>query len=871
MAINSLNSSGNLVDADGKAAYAREVIPMRIQDEMRVSYTRYAMSVIVGRALPDVRDGLKPVHRRILYAMYDQNMTPDRRREKCASAVGEVLKKYHPHGDQSVYDALVRMAQDFSMRYRLVDGQGNFGSVDGDAAAAYRYTEARLAPLSMELMRDIESETVDFGPNFSETTTEPTVFPSVYPNLLVNGSSGIAVGMATNIPPHNLGEVCDAVGVLIDNPDASIADLMAVCPAPDFPTAGLILGTKGANAAYHTGRGSVIMQARATIEPFDNGRSAIIITELPYQVNKATLIENIAMLAREKRIEGISELRDESDRQGMRIVMEIKRDANPNVVLNFLYKHTALRTSFGMNMLAIVDGSPKVLTIKSILEAFVRHREDVITRRSKFQLRKAEARAHILEGLRAILASIDEVIALIRSSTSREDARNRLINEGVPAYVDGVLASDGRMVTLSEIQANAVLDMRLGQLTQLDRMKIDDEYADLMKEIERLRGILESTQKVRGIIKADMVRIKKEYGDPRRTQIIQREAQELKPEDLIAEEDVVVTITRDGYIKKLPKDTYNVQGRGGRGKVGLNKKEEDMIEHLFVCSTHHTLLIFTNRGKVYQLRAFEIPTASRQAKGTPIINLLQVEQGEYVTAALNIAEFSDNRFLFMVTQGGTVKKTALSAYATKLQKGIIAINLEGSDELRFVFQTDGKKEIILASRQGMSVRFNEDKVRAVGRNSIGVTGMRFKTDGDYIVGAVAADEDTQMLTVSEKGLGKRSQIHDYRLSNRGGTGVITLKVTEKTGELISLQSVRDDEELLIITKGGIVIRQRIDTIRETGRTAQGVKLINLDNDDSVAAVAKILQEPEGDEIEAGGADGEQLELSEDAEAETVEA
>jgi DNA gyrase subunit A len=871
MAINSLNGQGNLVDADGNQAFAREVIPMRIQDEMRVSYTRYAMSVIVGRALPDVRDGLKPVHRRILYAMYDQNMTPDRRREKCASAVGEVLKKYHPHGDQSVYDALVRMAQDFSMRYRLVDGQGNFGSVDGDAAAAYRYTEARLAPLAMELMRDIESETVDFGPNFSETTTEPTVFPSVYPNLLVNGSAGIAVGMATNIPPHNLGEVCDAVGVLIDNPDASISDLMAVCPAPDFPTAGLILGTKGATSAYHTGRGSVIMQARATIEPFDNGRSAIIITELPYQVNKATLIENIAMLAREKRIEGISELRDESDRQGMRIVMEIKRDANPNVVLNFLYKHTALRTSFGINMLAIVDGQPKVLTLKSVLEAFVRHREDVITRRSKFQLRKAEARAHILEGLRAILASIDDVIALIRSSQSREDARNRLMNEGVPGYADG--RKTGEQVVLSEIQSNAVLDMRLGQLTQLDRMKIDDEYADLMKEIERLRGILESPQKVRGIIKADMARIKKEYGDPRRTQIFAREAQELKPEDLIAEEDVVVTITRDGYIKKLPKDTYNVQGRGGRGKVGLNKKEEDMIEHLFVCSTHHTLLIFTNRGKVYQLRAFEIPTASRQAKGTPIVNLLQVERGEYVTAALNIADFSDSRFLFMVTRDGTVKKTPLSAYATKLQKGIIAINLEGADELRFVFQTDGKKEIILASRQGMSVRFNEDKVRPLSRNSIGVTGMRFKSEnpGDYIVGAVAADADTKMLTVSEKGIGKRSQIDDYRLSNRGGTGVITLKVNDNTGELVSLQSVRDDEELLIITKNGIVIRQKIDNIRSIKRTSQGVKLINLDDDDSVAAVAKILQEPEGDEEQASAelAEGD-VAQSEEVE-ETVEA
>ena len=1401
MAINSINPQGNLVDGDGKPAYAREVIPMRIQDEMRVSYTRYAMSVIVGRALPDVRDGLKPVHRRILYAMYDQNMTPDRRREKCASAVGEVLKKYHPHGDQSVYDALVRMAQDFSMRYRLVDGQGNFGcftgdtrvllldgttptfeelaarpkdeifpvysvngegeiavgegrfsrvtrkdaplvelvfddgstvrctpdhkfllrdgswkeaatltvddslmaghfdtakinaktsdylrvrqpktgqwqfvhrlsdefnsakglarefdgafvrhhkngnrfdnspsniermdwlehfhlhaaqmkglwtsdefrtaqragvaayyndnpqarqirrermsaqnksvlfraqsgprvgaslrarfqndpqlaleisarmkklwadadyrakmseallgvekapmspdvaarvkriiaqksramwakdakraqitqaivaalsseavrerlselsrarwqapqyrakfapdhhaqmaralwakpqtrelhrdkiarqwndeafraahregrrkgwarrqdenpdvmrelaakssaslqlkwrepdyksrvmrtkiagfaaklvalhgagalspelydesrdanwipnaakavayfgsfealsqaaqthnhrvvfvqhlnetcdvyditvdehhnfmlangcvvhnSVDGDAAAAYRYTEARLAPLAMELMRDIESETVDFGPNFSETTTEPTVFPSVYPNLLVNGSAGIAVGMATNIPPHNLGEVCDAVGVLIDNPEASISDLMAVCPAPDFPTAGLILGTKGATSAYHTGRGSVIMQARATIEPFDNGRSAIIITELPYQVNKATLIENIAALARDKRIEGISELRDESDRQGMRIVMEIKRDANPNVVLNFLYKHTALRTSFGINMLAIVDGQPKVLTLKTVLEAFVRHREDVITRRSKFQLRKAEARGHILEGLRAILASIDDVIALIRSSASREDARNRLMNEGVPAYADG--RKTGEQVVLSEIQSNAVLDMRLGQLTQLDRMKIDDEYADLMKEIERLRGILESPQKVRGIIKADMVRIKKEYGDPRRTQIFAREAQELKPEDLIAEEDVVVTITRDGYIKKLPKDTYNVQGRGGRGKVGLNKKEEDMIEHLFVCSTHHTLLIFTNRGKVYQLRAFEIPTASRQAKGTPIVNLLQVERGEYVTAALNIAEFSDDRYLFMVTRDGTVKKTAMSAYATKLQKGIIAINLEGSDELRFVFQTDGKKEIILASRQGMSVRFNEfpiegangalkGGVKATGRNTSGVYGMRFKSENDYIVGAVAADEETVMLTVSEKGLGKRTKIEDYRLTGRGGTGVITLKVNDKTGELVSLQSVKDDEELLIITKNGIVIRQRIEAIRETGRVAQGVKLINLDDDDSVAAVAKILQEPEGDEAQASDGSPEGEEVGEVGEVEeTVEA
>ncbi len=827
-------------------AFARQVIQMRIEDEMRVSYTRYAMSVIVGRALPDARDGLKPVHRRILYAMYDQNMLPDRRREKCASAVGEVLKKYHPHGDQSVYDALVRMAQDFSMRYPLVDGQGNFGSVDGDAPAAYRYTEARMAPLASELLRDIDSDTVDFGPNFSETTTEPTVFPAVYPNLLVNGSAGIAVGMATNIPPHNLGEVCDAVAMLVDKPDASVDDLMTVIPGPDFPTAGLILGKKGIRSAFETGRGSVIMQARATIEPMEGGRHAIIITEIPYQVNKATLIQNIAQLARDKKIDGLTDVRDESDRTGMRIVIEMRRDANPNVVLNFLYKHTALRSSFGVNTLALVEQQPKMLPLRRALEVFIGHREEVIVRRSKFQLAKAEARSHILEGFRAILASIDDVIALIRKSESRDDARQKLINEGVPAYVDGKVAADGRMVLLSEIQANAVLDMRLGQLTQLDRMKIDDEFDALQKEIERLRGIIENPARVRQLIKQDMARIKKDYGNPRRTQIIDREAQDLKPEDLIAEEDVVVTITRDGYIKKLPKDTYNVQNRGGRGKVGLTKKEEDQVEHLFVCTTHNILLVFTNKGTVYQLKTYEIPTASRQGKGTSIRNLLQTETGEVVTAVLNISEFSDDRYLFMVTREGTVKKTPLSDYSTRLQKGLIAIKLQGKDELRFVFQTDGKKEIILASRQGMSVRFNESDLRPMGRNSQGNIGMRFKHDKDYIVGAIAADEEEHVLTVSELGLGKRSQVKDYRLQSRGGTGVITLKVTEKTGELVALKSVDEDDELMIISKNGIIIRSRVDDIRETGRVAQGVKLINLDEGDKVAAVAKIIQDPEGD-------------------------
>lgn len=824
---------------------AREIIPMRIEDEMRLSYTRYAMSVIVGRALPDVRDGLKPVHRRILYAMYDQNMLPDRRREKCASAVGEVLKKYHPHGDMSVYDALVRMAQDFSMRVPLVDGQGNFGSVDGDAAAAYRYTEARLAPLAMELLRDIDLDTVNFVPNFSESTNEPAVLPAVYPNMLVNGSAGIAVGMATNIPPHNLGEVCDAVGVLLDKPNASVDDLMAVCPGPDFPTAGLILGQKGIRSAYTTGRGSVIMQARATIEPIEMGRQAIIVTELPYQVNKATLIENIAALHRDKKVEGISELRDESDRSGMRIVIELKRDSNPNVVLNYLYKHTNLRTSFGIINLALLNGQPKVLSLKESLEAFILHRQEVIRRRSQFQLSKAEARAHILEGFRAILASIDDVIVLIRGSQSREDARNKLMNDGVPAYNDRG-AKTGNMVTLSEIQSNAVLDMRLGQLTQLDRMKIDDEYADLLKEIERLRGILESEIKVRQIIKNDMARIKKEYADARRTQLIDREAQDLKPEDLIAEEDVVITITRDGYVKKLPKDTYRTQGRGGKGIIGLTKKEEDSVEHLFVCTTHHLLLIFTNRGKVYQLKAYEVPSASRTSRGTPIVNLLgNIERGEHVTAALNIdtrdEEANKGKFFFMVTQGGTVKKTAVEEFF-KSGRDKIAITLAGKDELRFVFITNGDKEVILASRQGMSVHFKESDVRSMGRNAAGVTGMRFKEKKDYIVGAAVADPQDHVLTVSELGLGKRSLVEDYRLQSRGGTGVITLKVTEKTGELVSLETVAEGDELMIITKKGVIIRQGVDAIRETGRVAQGVKLIRLGEGDEVAAVAKILQE-----------------------------
>jgi DNA gyrase subunit A len=608
------------------------------------------------------------------------------------------------------------------------------------------------------------------------------------------------------------------------------------------------------------------MLARATIEPMDSGRNSIIVTELPYQVNKATLVENIADMAREKRIDGISDLRDESDRNGMRIVIELRRDANANVVLNFLYKHTAMRSSFGMNCLAIVGGQPKILTFKNVLEEFIKHREDVIQRRSKFQLRKAEARAHILEGFRAILASIDDVIALIRSSQSREDARNKLMNQGVPAYVDGARATDGQMVTLSEIQANAVLDMRLGQLTQLDRMKIDDEYADLIKEIERLRGILESVQKVRQLIKADMARIKKEYGNARRTQVYETEVQNFNPEDFIANEEVVVTITRDGYIKKLPKDTYAVQNRGGRGKVGLTKKEEDSVEHLFTCSTHNILLVFTNRGRVFQLKGYEVPTASRQAKGTPIVQMLQVEKGEVVTAVLNVSDFEGEPYLFMVTREGTVKKTSLSDYANRRTGGLIAINLDGKDELRFVFETDGKKEIILASRQSKAVRFNESAVRPTSRNTMGVRGMTLEGKDDYIVGAAVASPEEHVLTVSELGKGKRSRVDEYPVRNRGGKGVLTMKEDDATGELVSLQVVKPGDELMIITSGGVVIRQKVDDIREISRNTKGVKLINLDNKDKVAAVAKLLHDADG----ADGEDGEEIEEVSEAEADEIE-
>jgi len=810
------------------SSIARQITELPIEQEMTTSYVRYAMSVIVGRAFPDVRDGLKPVHRRILYAMFDEGNRPDSRRVKCGAVVGEVLKKYHPHGDQAVYDTLVRMAQDFSLRYPLIDGQGNFGSMDGDPPAAYRYTEARLAPIATELLRDIDQETVDFTANYDESTTEPTVLPSVFPHLLVNGSQGIGVGMATNIPPHNLGEVCDAVSYLIDHPDATIDQLMKIVPGPDFPTAGLILGTKGIREAYATGRGSITLQARAVIEPMERGQNAILITELPYQQNKAVLIEQIARLVREKKMpEGISEIRDESDRTGLRIVIELRRDTNPHVILNHLYKHTSLRQTFGIINLAIVDGAPRILTLKEMLEYFIKHRQDVITRRTKFQLKKAQARAHILEGFRIILKHLDDVVALIRASKNRDDARQ------------GLRARYG----LSDEQANAILNMQLGQLTQLDQQRIQDEYADLLKEIEMLEGILADPRRVLHLIKEDMRRIKREYGDERRTQIRPEEAADIKIEDLIAQEDMVITITRDGYIKRLPVDTYRTQGRGGKGMIGLTKKEEDAVQHLFIANTHSQILFFTNKGRVYQLRAFEVPAASRQARGTPIINLVQLEPGEKITATIPVRDFKQKGYLFMTTKLGTVKKTPLEEFDTRYSKGLIAITLEDKDELRWVEWTDGKREILLGTHNGMSIRFPESDVRAMGRPAAGVIGMRLSR-GDYIIGMDVVKKGHDLLVVSEQGYGKRTDIDEYRLQSRGGSGVLTMKITEKNGPVVDLRVVHPEDELLLITQRGVVIRQKVSDISQVGRNTQGVRLIRLDERDKVSAVARIVREQE---------------------------
>jgi len=802
---------------------ARSVRPIDFDSEMKQSYTRYAMSVIVGRALPDVRDGLKPVHRRILYAMLDQGMQPDRNYQKCAATVGEVIKSYHPHGDSAVYDTLVRMAQDFSLRYPLVDGQGNFGSVDGDPPAAYRYTESRLSHIAMELLRDIEQETVDFADTFDGSTQEPTVLPCVIPNLLANGSQGIAVGMATNIPPHNIGELCDAVIALIENPEVGWADLMKLVPGPDFPTGGLILGTSGIREAYETGRGSVTMQARAVIEPMDRGGDAILVTEIPYQVNKATLVAQIAKLYRDKAIEGISDMRDESDQSGMRIVIELRRDANPNVVLNQLYKHTQMRQNFGIIMLALVDRQPKVMGLKELLQEFVKHRQEVIVRRTQYQLRKAEERAHILEGFRIVLDNLDAVIALIRRSANREEARKGLIEK----------------FGLSDAQSQAVLNMQLGQLTRLDQDKIEAEYQELLKKIEYLNGILADPRKVLFLIQEDMRQIKKDYGDERRTVIHAKEAADISIEDLIAEEEMIITITRDGYIKRLPIDTYRTQGRGGRGVIALTKKEQDSVADVIVDTTHHTILFFTNRGRVYQLKAYQIPAAGRQSRGTAMVNLLLVEKDELVTATVLVPDFKREGLLFMTTRRGVVKKTDLAQFDTRLSKGIIAINLNDDDELRWVEFIQGDSDIILGTRQGMSIRFPDSDVRCMGRPAAGVRGVSLGKD-DCVIGMDVVRPNAELLVVSERGYGKRTKLDQYRVQSRGGKGIITMRVTEKNGPVVDLRVVEADDELLVITKSGIIIRQRVANISVVGRSTQGVRLIRLSEDDAVGAVAPIV-------------------------------
>lgn len=797
------------------------VLPIDINEEVKKSYLDYAMSVIVGRALPDARDGLKPVQRRILYAMYDAGITPDKPHKKSAVVVGNVLARYHPHGDAAVYDALVRLAQDFSCRYPLVDGHGNFGSIDGDAPAAMRYTEVRLAPISLQLLADIEQDTVDFIPNYDESQKEPSVLPSRFPNLLVNGSAGIAVGMATNIPPHNLSEVIDGLVYFIDHPEATIDDLMKYIPGPDFPSGGFILGRDGIKDAYTTGRGSVVMRGRAEIETDEGNRSRIVITELPYQVNKALLIEKIAELVRDKKIEGISDLRDESDRTGMRVVVELKRDANPNVVLNRLYKHTRLQDTFGVIMIALVDGQPRLLNLKEVLDHYLQHQVTVVRRRTQYQLRRAMSRLHIVEGLVTALDHIDEVINLIRSSQTEAEARQGLIQN----------------FGLSEEQAQAILDMRLRRLTGLERSKLLDEKKELEDRISYLKKLLSREELLRGVVRKELLEVKKKFGDYRRT-VITSKVSHVKEEDIIPEENVVVTLTRHGYIKRIPVNTYRGQHRGGRGITALTTKEEDLVEQLFVASTHSYMLFFTNRGKVYRIKIYEIPEGSRQAKGTALVNLIPLDNDEEVTAVIPLREFSSDKYLFMATRKGIVKKGVLSDYDSVRKDGIIALRLRPGDELIGVRLTEGKCDITLVTKNGKALCFNEEDVRPMGRTATGVIGIRLDK-GDQVVGMERLGKDGQMLVITEKGYGKRTDIKEYRLQKRGGKGIITLKVTDRNGYLVGVRIVDDRDEILLVNSDDSIIRIPVQEIPQQGRNTQGVRLMRLNEGERVVAVAKV--------------------------------
>ncbi|MGI6685408.1 MAG: DNA gyrase subunit A [Bacillota bacterium] len=799
-----------------------KIIPLNLETEMKKSYIDYAMSVIVGRALPDVRDGLKPVHRRILYSMFERGVTPDKPHKKSARIVGDVLGKYHPHGDSSVYDAVVRLAQDFSIRYPLIDGHGNFGSVDGDSAAAMRYTEVRMSKIAMEMMTDINKDTVNFIPNYDGSEEEPAVLPSRLPNLLVNGSAGIAVGMATNIPPHNLGEVIDGVVSLIDNPDVEISDLMKIIKGPDFPTGGLIMGRDGIKSAYMTGRGSIIMRAKVNIEQMNNGKQRIIVNEIPYQVNKARLIEKIAELVRDKRIDGITDLRDESDRTGMRIVIELRKDVNGRVILNQLYKHTKLQETFGVITLALVDGEPKVLNLKQVLSYYLEHQKDVIVRRTRFDLAKAEARAHIVEGLKIALDHIDAVISTIRESKNVDLARMKLMEK----------------FGLSEKQAQAILEMRFRALTGLERQKLEEEYRELIKLIAYLTDVLRNEKLVLHIIREEILAIKEKYADPRRTRIA-RDDSELSDEDLIAVEDMVITITNNGYIKRLNANTYHSQRRGGRGITAMATKEEDFVEHLFITTTHHYLMFFTNKGKAYRLKVHEIPEAGRTAKGTALVNLLYISGDETVNTVIPVKEYSEDLFLFMATRQGIVKKSILSEYNSARKDGLIAINLVENDELIGVKLTGGSEEIILGTRNGKAIRFNEEEVRSMGRTARGVKGIEL-TEDDWVVSMDSVTDDGELMVISENGFGKRTPITEYTRQSRGGKGSLTMKLTPKTGPLVAIKVVKPGDELMIITKEGIIIRIDVSEASVMGRNTQGVTLMKLAEGDKAVAVARVV-------------------------------
>ncbi|GMQ58613.1 DNA gyrase subunit A [Vallitalea sediminicola] len=835
-----------------------QIISVDLQDEMKKSYIDYAMSVIASRALPDVRDGLKPVHRKILYAMSELNLSPDKPYRKSARIVGDTMGKYHPHGDSSIYDAMVRMAQYFSTRYLLVDGHGNFGSVDGDSAAAMRYTEARMSKMSMELLADIGKDTVDYKPNFDESLKEPVVLPARFPNLLVNGTSGIAVGMATNIPPHNLNEVIDGVVKIIDNKtiedrETELDELLEIIKGPDFPTYGKILGKNGIKQAYRTGKGKVKVRAAVDIEPMPGNKQRIIVTELPYQVNKARLIEKIAELVKLKKIEGISDLRDESDRKGMRVVIELKRDANANVILNQLYKHTQLQDTFGINMLALVNNEPKILNLKQMLVYYLEHQKEVVTRRTNYELKKAENRAHILDGLLKALEFIDEVIKIIRASKSTAEAKLNLIDR----------------FEFSEVQSQAIVDMRLRALTGLEREKIENEYRELMEKIKELKAILADDKLLYAVIKEEILIIKEKYGDPRRTEITYDEG-EISLEDLIKKEPTVITMTHLGYIKRMPIDTYKSQHRGGKGIKGMQTRDEDFIQNLFITSTHHFILYFTNKGKVYRLKAYEIPEASRTARGTALVNLLQLDSDEQITAVIPLSEYREDRYLLMATKKGIIKKSNIMEYVNIRISGLQAIILKEDDDLIEVKLTDNEQDIILGTKYGQCIRFSESDVRVIGRTSMGVRGMNLNHD-DEVIGMQLTSQGTDLLVVSENGLGKRTDIDEFTTQRRGGKGVKFYKIMEKTGNVIGIKAVNEDNELMIITTEGIVIRIRVRDISRFGRVTSGVRLMNLGDDIMVAGIARIKEEvTHEEEIEEIDMDIDEDEVVEDVEKEIEE-